>query len=156
MPKRAMKKVPRINTTANDRQELFALEYVKDYDKIRAIKAAGYSVTTEESARDAACRLLRNPTVREIINREKVKVSERVGITAAGVVARFYAAYLDADARGDLPSAISALREIGKHLGIYEKHNVQKKYSQEDVEKLKLELEQAGFDFKRLNYRSEN
>ena len=54
----------------NDRWDRFCLEYVKDFDRVRAIKKAGYKCKTNASRRRLAlCLLSTNPYVQE-----KVKI----------------------------------------------------------------------------------
>lgn len=151
------KREPRKVVKPNDRQERFALAYAATWDKSEALRQAGYELNSAEAERDAANRLLRNPTVMAIIDREKARVAKKFEITAEGTALRFQVVYLEAMRIGDFATAKGCLIELGKYHGIYVKDNTQKKnYSREDIEKLKLELEQLGFDWSRVNARSEN
>jgi phage terminase small subunit len=136
----------------SDKQERFAMEYVKDFDRERAYKDAGYSSDKMTTIAVECCRLLKNPRVQVVIIREKARMAERIGLDAEGVVRNFMAVYMEAYKCRDWGSAISALKELAKHYGIYEVHNKQKKYSPADIEKLKEELTKVGFDFNRINF----
>lgn len=152
-----MTKVPRkIRETPTARQERFAIEYIADNDRIRAVKAAGYDVTDDESARTCAARLLRNPTVQTIIEREKLKIIEKTGTTRENTVLRLLLVYHEAMQVKDFSAAVSALDKIAKFHGLYELHNKQKSYTREDAERLRDELKQAGFSFEKVNFPSSN
>lgn len=140
----------------NGKQERFAIEYVADCDKVRAVRAAGYAAKDDETARAAAGRLLRNPTVQAVIEREKLRIIERTGNTAEKTVLRLLLVYSEAMQVKDFSAAVSALDKIAKFHGLYEKHQVQKRYTQEDVEKLKAELKAVGFSFERVNFPGSN
>jgi hypothetical protein len=58
---------------------------------------------------------------------------------------------VEAISERDWTGAVSALREIGRHLGCYEVDNSQKRSTPEDVARYKLELEAIGLDFTRVN-----
>lgn len=141
---------PRLNTTVNDRQERFALEYCKDFDRLRAYRAAGYKAKSDEAGHVEACRLLKNPKVWAIVLEQKAKIAESMGMTAQKNLLHFQVVYYEAMKAGDYSAAVAALDKIAKHYGLYEKHQKQKNYSREDVEKMKAELEAVGFDFRRL------
>ena len=64
--------------------------------------------------------------------------------------------YLQALNTGDWGNACRALENIGKHLGIYERDNRQKVYSENDAARLRAELEEAGFDMERVNFNPSN
>lgn len=144
---------PRSERKVNPRQELFALEYCKDFDRVRAIKAAGYNCNSYSAAHEAACRLLKNPKVYSIVIAEKARIAERLKLNAEGTVRYLQLVVMEAIRDRDWRGAVMALREIGKHYGIYEKHNKQTKYTVDDIERLKTELTQAGFNFDWVNYK---
>ncbi len=139
-----------------DRQERFALEYVIDYDRNRAVRAAGYTCETDADCASMACKLLKNPKVNAIVLQAKAKVAERMGLNAERTVQYLLVVFMEAMKANDFGSAVSALRELGKHHGIYDAHNKQKKYTREDADRLKRELEQNGFSFERVNYPGTN
>lgn len=133
----------------NLKYELFAHEYMVDLDPGAAYLRVGYKAATEEIAQSAGRRLLRNTYVQLIIERIKLQRIEEAGNDGKKTIERLGLVYLEAVRTGDLSTALGCLRELGKHYGIYEKHNKQR-YTQEDAERLKKELEQAGFNFERF------
>lgn len=152
MPRAAREPVnptPRRKTSLNVRQERFALEYLVDFDPGAAYLRAGYGAKDAETAASAGRRLLRNVRVRDLIDRENLKVLDRAGVTAEATVLRLHLCYLEAMRTGQLAVAVSALKELGKHFGIFQKHQRAKRYTQDDVERLRAELTAAGFDFRR-------
>lgn len=136
----------------NARQETFARLYAATGDAKSSLLEAGYVVKSDDAVRDARNRLLRHPLVMAIVDEVHTKMIEKHTMTAETVMLRFKLVYLQAMRCQDWGSAISALREVAKFYGLYEKHNAQKKYTQADVEKLKAELEAAGMDFTRVNF----
>ncbi len=151
-----VKREPRQQKTINDRQDKFARVYAATLDADEALKQAGYEHGSEEAARDAKCRLLRNPAIRSLVDDLLAKSAAKYGLDTDGILARLKMVYLEAAEDREWASAVAALREIGKILGCFEIHNKQKRYTSEDAEKLQQELTQAGFDFTRVNDRSEN
>ena len=143
--------LPRQESKVTDRQERFALEYAIDFDRLRALKAAGYTPKDYDNAHSMAAQLLKNPKVNAIVLEAKARYAEALKLDAAKTVMCLQVVYMEAMAHKDWHAAVAALRELGKHHGIYEKHQKQKSYTQDDVERLKKELEQAGFDFRRVN-----
>lgn len=83
-------------------------------------------------------------------------MSEEAKATAENTVARLNLVYLEAMKRGELSSAILALRELGRHFGVFEKDNTQKSYTLEDAERLRKSLEARGVSFVNRNRPSEN
>ena len=147
----------KLSKKLNDRQERLGLVAVKDFDRVRAYRAAGYSGTTDEVAATEACRLLKNPHVHVVILREKAKIAARLGFDAQTTLQHFVVIYMEAMKALDYRGAVMALDKIAKHYGLYEKHNQQLKcYVEEDAEKLRTELEQAGFDFERAAFQEWN
>ncbi len=147
--------IPEKRSSLNKKQEQFCYEYIRDMDRTRAYVDAGYATTDNTSAYISATRLLKKREVQELIDTLQNKKLNRLEIDSDWTILRWKVIYLEGMHRGDLASASTALKEIGKYLGLYEKHNSQKKYSQEDVDKLKAELEAAGMSFKWVNF-SEN
>jgi phage terminase small subunit len=137
-----------------EKQEVFVREYLIDMNGTQAAIRTGYS---RKTANEQAARLLAKVSVRLAIDKAVSERSERLNLDADWVIKRFRALYLEALCKGDLPTAARSLENIGKHLGFFEKHNWQKKrYTQDDVEKLKAELEMKGFNFERVGLRSAN
>ncbi len=146
------KREPRVlDRTLNDRQEKFARIYAATDDADQALTEAGYEHTSEQSAADAKCRLLKNPYVRSLVDDIRSKAAAKYGMDAEGTVARFKFVYLEAVADRDWGAAVGCLKELGKFQGIYSKHNEQKRYTKDDLERLRTELTAAGFDFTATN-----
>lgn len=136
------------------RKMAFVVEYLRDYDLLRAFKAAGYK-TKGKNQRSMAYRLMRDPRIMHMINDEQLKIMQATGIDRENTVQRMHLQYLEARRDGDHGNAIKALVEIGKVLGIYEAHNRQKSnYSPADIERMKKELKEVGFDLKDLDPKS--
>ncbi len=70
------------------KQQLFALEYLKDLNGAGAYRRSGYK-GRGNTAEVEACRLLRNPRVKAIIDRELTDRHERLKMTADEVVEAF-------------------------------------------------------------------
>ena len=70
------------------KQQLFALEYLKDLNAAGAYRRSGYK-GRGNTAEVEACRLLRNPKVKAIIDRELTDRHERLKMTADEVVEAF-------------------------------------------------------------------
>ncbi len=138
----------------NPKQARFISEYPKDCNGTQAAIRAGYSPKT---AQEQSSRLLSNVKVREAIDKALRERAERVEIDADWVVVNFRNLYLEALAAKDYSAAARCLENLGKHAGIFERHQNQKRqYTQDDVAKLKAELEAAGMDFRRANFHSPN
>ncbi len=144
---------PRQPTTLNDRQKRFAEEYVFNGLKpARAYEAAYGQQSTDRVAHESAYRLMRHVGVQEYIDKLKCSLLEKTELNTVWVVERWRLLYFACLKQHDSTGAARALIEIGKVLGIYEKHNRQKvQYSQSDVDRLKQELTEAGFDLSRLD-----
>lgn len=153
-----MPKLPRVpaEKKLNDRQERFALEYVKDFDRARAYRAAGYTSTDEATIATESARLLRNPHVYAVVLREKARIANAMGWSAERTLMYLQFVFSEAVKDKDYSAAVSALDKIAKHYGLYLEHNKQKNYSPEDVERLKGELTAAGFDFSRFHFPGKN
>lgn len=137
----------------NDKQALFVREYLVDLSPADAYMRA-YGIDNRESAQTSANRLLQNVAVLAAIDALQRERLERLDLSADWVVLGFRMAYLRAVRDADHPSALRALENIGKFLGIYERDNAQKRQhlSFEDVDRLKAELEMRGWDFSRANF----
>ena len=142
--------VPRRERTLNRRQERFVLALLEGMGKVEAIRHAGYQVATDDAARDAASRLLRNPSIKVAIERAKLKAIEKMDRTAEATLLRYHNVYLEAMAAKDYSAAVSALRDIAKYHGMFERNNQQRKnYTEQDIARMKARLEEKGFDFRR-------
>lgn len=138
------------------KQARFVGEYLLDLNAAGAYIRAGYRAANDQVAASCAHKLLRNAQVREAIEKAQTERRVRLDLTADDVVRSFRDLHLRALRDGDLPTAARCLENLGKHLGIFREHQKQKRYTQDDVEKLKAELTAAGFDFTRANCPSAN
>lgn len=144
---------PRRVTALNDRQKRFAEFYVFHGMKPQQAYEHAYGPQSKDIvAKESAYRLLRHVGVQEYVDKLRVSLLDKSELNALWVVERWKLLYFACVKKQDSTGAARALIEIGKVLGIYEKHNRQKvQYSQSDVERLKQELTEAGFDLSRLD-----
>lgn len=144
---------PRQPTSLNDRQKRFAEHYVyRGLKPGEAYEAAYGKQSSDLVAKESAYRLLRHMGVMEYVDKLQCSLLEKTELSAEWVVIRWKTLYFACLKMKDNSGAAKALIEIGKILGIYEKHNKQRvAYSQADVDKLKDELTQAGFDLTKLD-----
>ena len=130
------------------RCETFAYEYLVDFDAMNAYKRV-YGDMDDTVALRSGSRLLKNDLVWSIIEKAKLERIERNKNDANQVILRMHLIYEEAMKVRDLTCAMNALKELGKHYGIFEKHNLQKNLTEQDIQKMKQELEAIGFDFTR-------
>lgn len=135
-----------------DQQDRFVAEYLVDFDRIRALKAAGYKVTSLKNGASQASYLLNLPNIALRVMEAKKGLAAKLGVDAEGTLAYLKLVFFEAYQAREWSDAISALREIGRVYGIYEADNRQKKPSYEDLEQLRAQLEMKGFDFTRKNF----
>jgi phage terminase small subunit len=127
-----------------DKQRRFCEEYLIDLNATQAAIRAGYS---ENTAREIGCENLTKPNIAEYIAKAQKEISEKTLITAEWVVNRLKAIsdrcmtaepvmVYDPDEKAmvesgeyrfDSSGANKATELLGKHLGIFEKDNSQKK-----------------------------
>ena len=70
----------------NHRQEIFCLEYVKDGDKLRAYKAAGYEPVSTNSWASCSSQLLNKTYVKKRLAELQARIATRVEVSAARVI----------------------------------------------------------------------
>lgn len=140
----------------NPNQQMFVVEYMKDMDRAGAYIRAGYggdkAKEDMKTAYQNATNLLSNPLIKEAIDRFIGQRMNRVELDVDWALARFKRIYLEAIDQQDWSAACRALENIGKYLGMYEKDNKQKTYSESDVQRLQTELKERGFDMTRVNF----
>lgn len=143
---------PRQPTSLNDRQKRFAEEYVFNGLKpAQAYEAAYGKQSCDRVAYESGYRLMKHMGVLEYIDKLQCSLLEKTELSAEWVIVRWKTLYFACLKNRDFNNAAKALVEVGKTLGIYEKHNRQKvQYSQADVDRLKAELTEAGFDLTKL------
>ena len=137
------------------RQERFILEYLRDFDSLRALRAAGYTFKNDASGYAQASHLLNLHHIAIRVAERKAQIAEKLGLDAEGCLRYLKLVVLEALSARDWHAAIAALREIGRLYGAYDKDNTQrfgKILSPEECERLKAELEMRGWDFSRRNF----
>lgn len=67
----------------SDKELIFCHEYIKDWNKSRAARMAGYSV---HSARDIGCKLSTKPYIKEYIDLIKYDITNEAGISKLGLI----------------------------------------------------------------------
>ena len=141
----------------NQQQRMFAECYHLSGNVTQSYKQAYPTSTTESGAAAAGSRLLKDVKVKAYLNELREKRTERVGLSADWAITQMMGLFESAKLSEDYNAAASVLNMIAKHLGLYEVHNQQKKnYTSEDVERLKNELSEKGFNLERVNDRSTN
>jgi phage terminase small subunit len=118
----------------SQRQRKFVAEYLKDLDPAAAYRRAGYKVTTDKSARNAASRLLADVGVSEAVAAEMKARAARTEITQDYVLTRLrenveraMQAVPVTDREGNATGvyeyegavANGALKLLGQHLGLF-------------------------------------
>lgn len=132
-------------------QLLFVHHYMACGNATQAVKDAGYEVANDPSASALGYKLRRITNVAMAINHERRLRVKRLRIDADWVVTGFVLEYLKAEAAGDRQNALKALELVGKHLGVFEKDNRQKRDpSESEVEAIKAQLRQRGYDLDAL------
>lgn len=112
-------------TRMRARQEQFCLEYLKDFDRIRAYKAAGYKPKNNNVAKVQAFRLLEKPHIQEFLAKEVDARKERLRIDADWITKKFVDIIENPETKDS--DVISSLKEVARHVGYYEKDNEQSK-----------------------------
>lgn len=103
----------------NERQKMFAREYVKDHNATQAAKRAGYS---EKTAYSQGHDLLKHPEVSALIAEIEANILDELGITTFNVIEG-----IKEIATGSMKDSdrLRALELLGKRLGWAEKVEVQ-------------------------------
>ena len=133
----------------NEKQARFVEELLLDMSPADAYLRAGYRVASREVAWKASSRLLKNVEVLRAIDEAQAGRIDRLRLDGDWVVGRFEMVYLQAMRDRDCSAAIKALENIGKYLGLFEKHNRQKTYTREEIDRMKADLEKMGVDWRR-------
>ncbi|MDD5006749.1 MAG: terminase small subunit [Candidatus Omnitrophica bacterium] len=111
-------------TGLSDIQESFCREYVVDKNGTRSAIQAGYSKKTADVK---ASQLLRLVKIRARIDALQAKINEKNEISADYVVKKFKDLAERALLKGDMVNENRALENLGKHTGIFERDNEQKR-----------------------------
>lgn len=137
------------------REERFLTEFLHHWDRIRAMRAAGYNVDNEPSANNYASELLRKPHMVQALAIRRAEMAAAVKIDGPACIEYFKLVFLESFALQDMTNANRAMENVGKILGVYEKDNAQRRperLNPEELARLKAELEMRGFDFTRRNF----
>jgi len=117
-----------------EKQELFCLEYCKDFNATRAYKDAGYSAKSDKVAGVESHKLLKNPRIYTRINEMQTERAQEVKLDAQWVLERLKlisdrcvqaTPVIDKDGnetgefKFDPAGANKATELIGKHLGMF-------------------------------------
>ena len=103
----------------NDKQMIFVREYLTDMNGTQAAIRAGFS---QRNADKIAFQLLGKTRVREAIDEAQSERVERLNLDADWVVRNFRNLYIEALAAKDFGTAARCLENLGKHVGIFERH----------------------------------
>lgn len=100
----------------NEKEELFCLEYIKDFNAVRSYQRTGFNAGTYGSAAVSSQKLLKNPLIIKRIEELKSKRCEKVSLSADWIVERLMeeATYHGKD--GNSASRTKALEVLGKHV----------------------------------------
>lgn len=143
----------RIQFPTQKKHEAFAIEFMTDYDMVRAYKKV-YDENGDMDdlvAQKAAGRLLRSVVVQEVIDRETCNYIATKRVEKDDIVKRMHRLYLESMKDRDYASAKGALDMLAKHYGLYQAHNKQKRYSADELIGLRQKLEAHGVTFSELN-----
>lgn len=98
------------------KQQLFATEYLRDFNGTQAAIRAGYSART---AKEQAHRLLNTPQVKQAVDAAREKVVERVEITVEKVLSDLEQARTKSIDAKQFSSAVRASELQGKYLKMF-------------------------------------
>ena len=65
-----------------DQQERFVLEYLTDFDRLRALRAAGYEFDKDADGHSMASRMLALPNVALLVLQKKARIADKLGVNA--------------------------------------------------------------------------
>ena len=115
------------NKKLTPNQKIFADEWLKDRNGTRAYKIAYHNVIKDVSAANCATKLLRKTYVRSYIDAKLAKMSDKAGVTQEYVIRGFKKIVEWGLAGKNKDKAHRSLESLGKHLGLFEKDNIQRK-----------------------------
>lgn len=144
-------KASALDKPLSDRRERFVQRYLVDFDRLAALRDAGYEFATDDIGNTMASRMLSCVKVRAYMMKLKAEYASAYKMDAVMWLNHLRLVAMDAYEDGKWSEAVGALREIGKHLGCYLADNRQKHFTAEDADKLRADLEARGFDFARRN-----
>jgi hypothetical protein len=144
--------LPRKETSLTLKQERYVLEVLIDGDRRRAVREAGYEVTSDDAADQCASRLMANVKVKAFYHDKKAEYNAEKKRQAQDWYNYLWYIAIEAIDERDWTGAVAAMREIGRHLGVYDIDNNQKRnITPADALAIKERLVSLGADFSRRN-----
>ena len=107
------------------KQERFYQEWRKDRNATQAAKRAGYS---EKTAYSQGQRLLKKAEIRKRIAADTAKTAEKAGMSVQSVMEEIGDACKLAKRRKNVNALMRGLEMKAKHVGAFEKDNVQRAF----------------------------
>ena len=107
------------------KKERFCEEYLVDFNGTRAAIRSGYS---RKTARSQAQRLLTNVDVQKRLGELRNRLSKVTGVTVESVMKAVAEAARMAKRKGNLVAWLKALEMQAKHVGAFEKDNIQRAF----------------------------
>lgn len=111
-------------TKLSAKQQAFINEYVVDKNATQAAIRAGYS---EKTAKSQWQRLLTNVDLKQWIDKKLNKLAIKTELNAEAVIRWLHLNATTAYEAEQYNASVSARDKLGKHFGIYEEDNTQKK-----------------------------
>lgn len=146
-------KLARKETKLTEQQTRFVHNLISGMTRREAVRDAGYSADTDELADACASRLLSNAKVYAYYTDLRAAVASEAVMDGVKWLAYMRLVAIEAISEREWNGAVAALREIGKHLGVYEIDHAQKRqHTEADVEAMRAELMKRGMDFSRKNF----
>jgi len=106
------------------KQKRFCEEYLVDLNATQAYIRAGYSAKSNNIARVESSKLLTKPNIQQKIAELQKEQSERTKISADNVINELQKiAFAETEISGK--EKMKALELLGKHLGMFEKSNIE-------------------------------
>lgn len=143
----------RVQVSTVKKHERFAMEYLVDFDMIRAYK----SVYDEDGdmedivAQKCANRLLRSVTVMKFIDEQECKFIGNKQLEKERVLQQLQRIYFHAMKDRDYAAANASIEKMMKHLGLYNEHQKQRRYSADELVGIRQKLEAYGISLEATN-----
>lgn len=156
-----------------DRQRRFVQAYIDEPNATEAYRVACGHDIDDATARNCGPRMLKEVAVKAALAAYRIASFKRTGVNGDWVIMKLVdtvercmqeQAVLGVDGeptgeyRFNATGAVAALRELGKHFGIFEKDNKQKNVplTEDEIESVKAKLRERGIDLDRARQRSPN
>ena len=99
------------------KQRAFILEYLLDFNQTRAVKAAGYNVSNDNSAQAMGHVMLRHAKIGPLVQKASQQTADELGITRGWLLDRVRNLAADAEKNGDRVGASRAYALLAKLRG---------------------------------------